>query len=87
VEPDSLGCFAADSKAYGSLLQYQGHGWADSIIFLTTLYDIIFWWWSYNHFVIGTKVSVGDEFFLKKLLNLPPLALMSWSGFTLAHYI
>ncbi len=23
--------------------------WDDYIIFLTTLYDIIFWWWSYTH--------------------------------------
>ncbi len=72
VEPDSLGCFAADSKAYGSLVQHQGHRWADYIIFLTTLYDIIFWWSSYNLFVIGIKISVGHEFIFLILESATP---------------
>jgi L-rhamnose mutarotase len=48
---------------------------ADYIIFLTTLYDIIFQWWSYTRNSDQT-VFVEHEV-VKKQLKLPPQIVMS----------
>ncbi len=53
-------------------------GVADYVIFLPTLYDIIFWLWSYT-----CKISVEHEFFFK-LLNLPPQTRMLLNGLAIA---
>jgi hypothetical protein len=44
-------------------------GVADYVIFVTTLYDINFWWWSYN---IDQNVSVKHEPFLKIVVSATP---------------
>lgn len=56
---------------------------ASYVIFLTTLYNIIFWWWSY---MCEWNMSVKQTFF-SKLLNLSPQTLMSWNGLANAHYV
>jgi hypothetical protein len=59
---------------------------ADYVIFLSTLYDIIFQWCSqtwYSH----QNVSVEQDFYFFKSLNLLPWILMPWNGLILAHYV
>jgi hypothetical protein len=73
--------------------QYNGQcmilrsGVADCDIFLTTLYDIIFWWWSYTHNYdqnLCWRWILFQEF---KIMNLPPQTLMPWNGLALAYYV
>jgi hypothetical protein len=62
-------------------------GVADCDIFLATLYDIIFWWWSYTHNYdqnLCWRWILFQEF---KTLNLPPQTLMPWNGLALAYYV
>jgi len=59
---------------------------ADYVIFLTTLYGIIFHWCSqtwHSH----QNVSLEQDFYFFKSLNLRPWILMPWNGLILAHYV
>jgi hypothetical protein len=60
-------------------------GTADYVIFLTTFYCIIFWWWSCTC-NSDQNVSIEHDF-KKKLSNLPPQTLISRNGLALAHYV
>jgi hypothetical protein len=58
---------------------------AEYVIFFTTLYDIIFLWWSYTH---NNDQNVSVEHDSKeRLLNFPPKTLMSWNDLPHAHYV
>jgi hypothetical protein len=61
-------------------------GVADYVIFLTTLYAIIFPVMILHTHNRDQNLSVEHGFFLE-LLNLPPQPLMSWTGNALAHYV
>jgi len=54
---------------------------ADYVIFLTTLYEIIFLWWSYP---CNSDQDACWTWILSKVLNLLPHFLMSWNDLALA---
>jgi hypothetical protein len=75
-------CYFICGSAVPSLLR---SGFADLVNFLTTLYDMIFWWWSYTC-NSGQNVSIEHEFSFKAL-NLSLQTLMPWNSLTPAHYV
>jgi hypothetical protein len=57
---------------------------ADYAIFLMTLYDIIFQWWSYTH---NSQNVCWTWFFFKIIESIIPTTLMSWNSLTRACYV
>ncbi len=60
-------------------------GVADYVNFLTTLYDVIFQWWSYTS-CNGDQNFCGTSIFKKYHWFCQP-TLMSWNDLTLACYV